>query len=150
MKLIIEIPEDLYEGIERRDGALETEYVCDELMKAVDNGTPSYNSIKTELEPCDDAISRQAVLEKAICVPIARVVTEDKVIYRKIVFVDEIENIPPVTHAEKVGKWISNAEDDLKISEYTCSNCKGLSDEDSDFCPKCGSRMIHEVKDERD
>lgn len=39
----------------------------------------------------------------------------------------------------KMGYWISNAEDDLKISEYTCSNCKGLSDEDSDFCPKCGS-----------
>lgn len=39
----------------------------------------------------------------------------------------------------KVGHWISNAEDDLKISEYTCSNCKGLSDEDSDYCPKCGS-----------
>ena len=40
MQIVIEIPEDLYEGIERRDGALETEYVCDELMKAVDNGTP--------------------------------------------------------------------------------------------------------------
>ena len=39
----------------------------------------------------------------------------------------------------KVGHWISNAEDDLKISDYTCSNCKGLSDEDSDYCPKCGS-----------
>lgn len=40
MKIVIDIPEDLYKGIERRDGALETEYVCDELMKAVDNGTP--------------------------------------------------------------------------------------------------------------
>lgn len=40
MKIVIDIPEDLYEGIERRDGALETEYVCDELMKAVDNGIP--------------------------------------------------------------------------------------------------------------
>lgn len=40
MQIVIDIPEDLYEGIERRDGALETEYVCDELMKAVDNGTP--------------------------------------------------------------------------------------------------------------
>ena len=40
MKLVVDIPEDLYEGIERRDGALETEYVCDELMKAVDNGAP--------------------------------------------------------------------------------------------------------------
>ena len=40
MKMVIDIPEDLYEGIERRDGALETKYVCDELMKAVDNGIP--------------------------------------------------------------------------------------------------------------
>lgn len=40
MQIVIDIPEELYEGIERRDGALETEYVCDELMKAVDNGTP--------------------------------------------------------------------------------------------------------------
>jgi hypothetical protein len=38
MQIVINIPEDLYEWIERRDGALETEYVCDELMKAVDNG----------------------------------------------------------------------------------------------------------------
>ena len=40
MQIVIDIPDDLYEGIERRDGALETEYVCDELMKAIDNGTP--------------------------------------------------------------------------------------------------------------
>lgn len=40
MQIVINILEDLYEGIKRRDGALETEYVCDELMKAVDNGTP--------------------------------------------------------------------------------------------------------------
>ena len=40
MQIVIDIPEELYEGIERRDGSLETEYVCDELMKAIDNGTP--------------------------------------------------------------------------------------------------------------
>ena len=45
----------------------------------------------------NDVISRQAVLEKAISVPIAKVVTEDEVIYRKVVFVDDIENLPPVT-----------------------------------------------------
>lgn len=45
----------------------------------------------------DDLISRQAVLEKAINVPIAKVVTEDEVICRKVVFVDDIENLPPVT-----------------------------------------------------
>ena len=39
MKIVIDIPNELYKGIEERDGSLETEYVCDELMKAVDNGT---------------------------------------------------------------------------------------------------------------
>ena len=40
MKLIIDIPEELHRGIECRNPELETEYVCDKLMKAVDNGTP--------------------------------------------------------------------------------------------------------------
>ena len=39
IEVVIRIPKDLYEGIECRNGELETEYVCDELMKAVDNGT---------------------------------------------------------------------------------------------------------------
>lgn len=40
MKIVIDIPEDLYERIERRDGSLEKNRVCDKLMKAIDNGTP--------------------------------------------------------------------------------------------------------------
>ena len=39
VEVVIRVPKDLYEGIECRNGELETEYVCDELMKAVDNGT---------------------------------------------------------------------------------------------------------------
>lgn len=39
VEVMIKVPKDLYEGIECRNGELETEYVCDELMKAVDNGT---------------------------------------------------------------------------------------------------------------
>ena len=65
-----------------------------------------------EQQPCDDAISRQAVLEKAISVPIAKVVTEDEVIYRKVVFVDDIENLPPVT-PQKMGHC-----KDCKYFEY--------------------------------
>lgn len=45
MKLIIDIHKELYDGIERRDGELETEYVCNQLMKAVDNGTPLTQSV---------------------------------------------------------------------------------------------------------
>ena len=43
----------------------------------------------------DDLISRKAVIDKAITIPIAKIVTEDKVIYRRIVFVEDIENLPP-------------------------------------------------------
>ena len=60
-------------------------------------------------EPCDDAVSRQAVLEKAINVPIAKVMTDElleycKVIYRKVVFVDDIDKLPSVRPQES--KWI--------------------------------------------
>lgn len=49
MKLIIDIPEELYNGIECRNGELETEYVCNELMKAVDKGTP-LDDVRAEIQ----------------------------------------------------------------------------------------------------
>ena len=42
----------------------------------------------------DDLISRQALLEKKIRIPIAMIVTEDKIIYRDVVFVKDIEALP--------------------------------------------------------
>lgn len=96
----------------------------------------------TVVEPCTDAISRHAAINIVVCDILSSAIvygrTEEGMAARKAI-VDGLRRLPPVTPAEKVGHWISNAEDDLKISEYTCSNCKGLSDEDSDFCPKCGS-----------
>lgn len=41
-----------------------------------------------------DLIDRQALLEKKIRIPIARIVTEDKIIYRDVVFVKDIEAFP--------------------------------------------------------
>ena len=38
VEVMIKLPKDLYNGIECRNGELETEYVCDELMKAINNG----------------------------------------------------------------------------------------------------------------
>ena len=40
MQIVIDIPDELYKGIEKQDGSLEIEYVCDELIKAVDNCAP--------------------------------------------------------------------------------------------------------------
>lgn len=47
-----------------------------------------------ELETTSDLIDRQKLLEKAIQIPVAKVVTSDKVIYRKAVFVEDIEQMP--------------------------------------------------------
>lgn len=38
MQIVIDIPKELYKGIKSRNPELETEYVCDELMEAIDNG----------------------------------------------------------------------------------------------------------------
>ena len=48
----------------------------------------------------DDLISRQAAIDKAIMIPVARIVTEDKVIWRKAVFVEDIEALPPAQLAQ--------------------------------------------------
>lgn len=95
-----------------------------------------HKKISVNLKPCEDAISRQQAIDTFYEYPNVSWTTLD--------ILEKINSLPPVT-TEKVGQWISNAEDDLKISEYTCSNCKSLSDEDSDFCPKCGAKM-QEVK----
>ena len=98
-----------------------------------------------EQEPCDDCISRKAVLDAIDAHKYSDSFCEEHNIDWSInlgmvhILVNEL---PSVTPQQKIGRWISNAEDDLKISEYTCSNCKGLSDEDSDFCPKCGAKMV--------
>lgn len=94
---------------------------------------------------------RQAVLEKAINVPIAQIVTEDEVICRKIVFVDDIENMPPVTPQQKYGKWIKHPEIETSTPEYLmfyeCSECGDKqcfckSDiHKKRFCSNCGADM---------
>ena len=110
------------------------------LRQALEQEKGAYNALVKDLQ-CSDCISRQAVLERAINAPIAKVMTEDKVIYRKIVFADEIENIPPVT-AEKVGHWIDHQEDRWIYAK--CSECETVHDTRTNYCPNCGAKM--EVK----
>lgn len=89
-----------------------------------------------------DLISRQAVLEKAINVPIAKVVTEDKVICRKIVFVDDILKLSPVTPQPKIGKWIDDKCSVCgKGTEDLISSSEWYRNENPNFCPFCGAKM---------
>ena len=84
--------------------------------------------------PCDDAISRQKVLD----------VINLNWYYRKNC-IEVIENLPSVNPQEpKTGHWEWLTED-----KYRCSNCNSETRVDEcmneplyDFCPFCGAKMI--------
>ena len=107
----------------------------------------SVASIKKALsqQPCDDAISREAVLNKL----------NNELKYGAIVNASGIErayeivnDMPPVTPSRRKGHWIR-----VNHAQYTdiCSNCgfKGhsidlLSGKFNRFCNMCGAEMESE------
>lgn len=98
-----------------------------------------------EQQPCEDAISRQAMhieLEKWITYGEYKYTNATKYLY------DRIDRLPPVTPAEKVGKWIMHI-DDLFPAESTmeCNKCHEHQPItiDDNYCPNCGAKM--EVKE---
>lgn len=99
-----------------------------------------------EQEPSEDCISREAVLEKAINIPIAKIVTDDEVICRKVVFVDDIEKLSSVNPQEpKTEHWIED-----RCDMYICSGCNHVYTDLSGerygmhYCPYCGAKMESE------
>ena len=92
-----------------------------------------------EQKPCEDAISRHDALN---CV------TFNEVRYR---MVEDIKALPSVTPKEKTGKWIIEDMFDGDVA-YRCSECNELfwiesgtpKDNEYNFCPNCGARMVSE------
>ena len=98
---------------------------------------PSYNSVKIELKPCDDCISRQAVLDA---------ISNEK--YHYWALFEYVKQLPPVNPTEKVGQWEWNQYDsNPKIGNFHCSQCHGIGKAYYDYCPYCGSRMTQEVEE---
>jgi len=95
----------------------------------------------------DDLISRKAVIDKAITIPIAKIVTEDKVIYRRIVFVEDIENLPSVQPEREKGEWLPAFNGCLTSGTYwfKCSKCGRIVPDIRaggwNFCSNCGKDM---------
>ena len=78
-------------------------------------------------EHCDDAISRQAVLD---------VIEREEF---KGDAISEIEKLPPVTPQQKMGKWIYH---DLYIPyKHECSECGKRFGTDFNYCQNCGADM---------
>ena len=96
-----------------------------------------------EQEPCDDAISRQAVLDKKKIVELE----DGQSFYR--ISPKDVETLPPVTPQAKMGRWIAYEVrlPDRTILNYRCSVCGrkliGYDTETSNEAPfcHCGAKM---------
>ena len=111
-------------------------HFCPNCGRAVE---PSYNSIKTELKPCDDCISRQAAI--------------DAFKGWETVPVKALELLPSVNPAEKVGHWEWEQEPFTKNwGNWRCSECREIitvcetdwaviNKPNYKYCPNCGAKM---------
>lgn len=95
---------------------------------------------KLNREECPDAISRQVVLD------LPRIKTHNQWgnVIKESVDVEGVRQLPPVTPAEKVGKWKRISMD--KYSEhakywYRCDRCGEDNLGNTNYCPHCGAKM---------
>ena len=124
-------------------------------------------TIPTEQEPCEDAVSRDAVQKEINCWIGSG---EYRYAMSERFIIDRINNLPPVTQksdnkyrkeakrwknkwlkSQKSGKWqrvsiekyIQHA-----MAYYVCSECGGQAIGEPKFCPNCGARMESEEQTE--
>ncbi len=135
---LAEVIDTLQTWIEKADD----EYDSEE-MGRVAGLKEALHEIK-KIEPCTDAISRQAVID------LPRIKTHNQWgnVIKESVDIEDVRQLPPVTPAEKVGRWIPD-----RCDMYTCSKCNHTYTDligeryGMNFCPNCGSRMIQEVEE---
>ena len=107
-----------------------------------------YDEIEQMLkqEPCDDAISRRAVLEMAY--DMSAIDGEHFTGRYLVVDAEDIQKLLSVTLQPKIGHWIEHkwAEevDGCLISNFECSCCHTWKRDESSYCPDCGAKMESE------
>ena len=109
----------------------ETQAFCELAIKAL------------EQEPCEDAISREAML--LLQVEYAEDMSATKFWRMR----DDIRSLPPVTSKEKTGHWIENAPEYQNIDPpYICSECGNMHLRKTNYCDQCGAKMIEAQESE--
>lgn len=146
MKLLIDIPEHIYEHAKETTEDSRDEF---DAMRAIANGTQQES--RSEIpNTCEDAISRQAAIKaiEALQRPIMR---EESNYYQfKFSGMSEalgaVENLPFVTPQQRTGRWIQKEEEGEAepFIIWECSECRCV-DEDGKpsykYCPQCGAKM---------
>ena len=97
-----------------------------------------------EQEPCEDAISRQAVLEQINCWIDGREYEYTNATYY---LTKRMQGLPPVSPKTKIGRWarelIRNEYGGCIGAKMICSECGQDNgyDKRMKFCPNCGCKM---------
>ena len=80
-----------------------------------------------EQKPCEDCISREALLDKKWDIPYDG----------KVVDVGDIEELPSVTLARPKGHWIN-----IDKTHSKCDRCGSVFEiVSANYCPNCGCKM---------
>ena len=152
MKLLIDIPEHIYEHAKEESEDSRDEF---EAMRAIANGTQQESSSEIP-NTCGDAISRQAVLDI--------IAFEDKWLFdanghnanTHIAFSgleSRVKALPSVSPQQRTGRWEWVQYDyNPKLGNWHCSECRSVVMECVDkneksyiplykYCPQCGCKM---------
>ena len=89
-----------------------------------------------ERQPCEDAVSREALIDKATSWDAHFTDSE------KAVSLADIMSLPSVTPQPKTGEWITTRTF-MHDVEFYCDKCKcdSPNNEKWDYCPHCGAKM---------
>ena len=83
-------------------------------------------------EPCEDTVSRQAVLDE---------------FHDLTNLYERIKQLPSVQPKQKTGRWILDEDKSLMFNIYKCSNCENIGARESKYCPNCGAKMVEPTCD---
>ena len=143
MKLLIDIPEHIYEHAKETTEDSRDEF---DAMRTIANGIQQES--RSEIpNTCGDAISREAAIRaiEALQRPIMR---EESNYYQfKFSGMSEalgaVENLPSVTPQQRTGRWIDIQyfKSDDTYYRPKCPFCNAEPKEYSNYCPDCGAKM---------
>lgn len=137
MKLLIDIPEHIYEHAKETTEDSRDEF---DAMRAIANGTQQES--RSEIpNTCGDAISRQAVLDAFWKLNVELSPTAIWTIQNMV------KDVPSVTPQQRTGRWIKQNYG----WNWQCSECGFVTPPSAKeiftFCPNCGAKMEAENAD---
>ena len=92
---------------------------------------------KLEAQPCEDCISREAVIKNIKW-------WFDLIELNPDILIDSMITLPFVTPQRPKGKWIEHPHErglDWEYSMFECSRCHEWTTSDYEYCPNCGAEM---------